>query len=606
MTGVRSLASLHSEPNFHFGNKAVNLSQILSSTPEAGCVLPGFCVTFDMHKDLVAQMQDFDPEIRQCYHELLKSNDCKTVVVRSSADREDGREALFPGVLKSFTSVSTISELRSAIQECTHSAWTSAVKRYADARGVDSRFDFFTVLVQVELQSEYAGVAFTRLPLSCYYSDTMITQLTHGSNHNLVKGLGRSNTYSLICSQAQITYRCLDQAFFVDRSLERQILEMLFQLMLRLKAFFQDQLDVEWGYAHGKLYIYQARFFKTAELPRAKSRSLAAFAENQEQGLKYQAMSFFVRHNMFQREVFFFPKKTPVSEIRSSLLDRAENAPVTVRFSCGHDIGLPRVFADAPDEAAAKIEALKERDWSVIAYRSLDVKESYELYLDREKAVLEYVPGMWESDSRLVADVAVLTDRSLCFWLAKDDRIAKYEDCTGVWRQCVQPTTRTKAYNRFRNFLPFIRELRALFKNDLPLNFHFVSDGEHIYFLNCRLSKEINWTIRNDKELYIVRKVSDCAGWDGRSAILFRPNLRRGEEASISSFIPFLKKTGCPIYVEFGILSHPAIMLREFGISVLPRFNSHSFYKVSNHLFNCLEEENESQAGESVFDTHHL
>lgn len=584
MIGVRSLRSIYSESILYCGNKVGNLSKILSCLPDENCVLSGFCVTFDMHQDISKQMQDYDSEIRRFYRKLIEGNNSATVIVRSSADREDSSEALFPGMFKSFTSISTISELISSIRECVYSAMTPVVKEYSELRGVEYQFDYFTVLIQIELKSEYAGIAFTRFPQS-YYNDTMIIQMTHGDNHNLTKGIGNSNTYSLFCSHTQIIYRCLDSMFIVEKELEQSVFEILFRLIQRIKDIFQDYLDVEWGYAGGKIYIFQVRTIKADIFPSSKDRLVTAFTKDSDQGLKFQSMTFFVENKLFQNEVLLFKKETPYDVIQTSILDRMEKVPLTVRFSCRHDIGLPRVFASTPEEAVLKIKELKKDDWSVIAYRCLDVKESFELYLDQEKTVLEYVPGIWESDSHLMSDVAVVTKSHLYFWLVKDDRLAKYEDSLHEWREQVRPTNLTDAHERFTDFLPIIQKLRVLFKKDFPINFHFVTDGEKSFFLNCRLSEKINWTFHDDKNFFIVRNVSDLAKWNRQSPILFSPNLSRGEEANIMAFIPFLKNVGVPIFVEFGLLSHPAIMLREFGISVFPLFNRHSLHVISN---NCI------------------
>ena len=182
MIGVRSLASIYSESSLCFGNKAINLSKIISCMPDVDCILPGFCVTFDLHMDISDQLEIFKPDISKRYQNLLKSTGYSNVVVRSSADYEDSRIALFPGVFKSFTGVANISSLLSSIKECVRYASTSTVKQYSSLHNNDIPIVYFTVIVQVELKSEYAGIAFSMLPLT-YYNDTMVVQLTCGDNH---------------------------------------------------------------------------------------------------------------------------------------------------------------------------------------------------------------------------------------------------------------------------------------------------------------------------------------------------------------------------------------------------------------------------------------
>lgn len=602
ISGVRSLESISNLNDSNFGNKAINLSSLLSMNWGADYVLPGFCVTVDMHKDILQQLEELKDEIERAYYELLDIHPCKTVIVRSSANREDGEEILFPGVLKSYDCIENFSALYQAIQFCIESAWTEEVEEYTLAHGVEKHFDFFTVLVQVEMQSEYAGVAFTQLPFPYIRNyDTMITQLTSGDNHRLVKGSGMSNIYTLCNSHAHLTYRCLQQALQLESIIEKSLLEKLHDTILKLQEFFRKQLDIEWGYAAGKLYVYQVRALKTSLENGINDRYINAFNGNAEQGLKYQAMNFFVRHNLFQRKAFLFPKETFIGDIKKTLLEQAEDAPLTIRFSNRCDIGLPRFFAASPRDAITEICKMKRDEWSVIAYNALEVNDSFELYLDKEKVILEHVPGIWESDSKLMADTVLLTKNNISFWLSNEMRIAKYEDFSGVCMKKVEPVSLMNAYRCISALFPVIEKLRGLLEKDLPLNFHFISDSERIYFLNCRLSPQINWRVEDSCTLYRISKIADCAEWNGKEPILFEPQLCRGEEKSLVKFIPFLKRVEMPIYVNFGILSHPAIMLREFGINVVPRLLHHNYYRIRN-IFNKKQgEEKMDQKQENPF-----
>lgn len=579
--GVRPLESIYSFSDSHFGNKAINLSYLLSNEIGANYVLPGFCITFDMNNEYLPQLESFKTEIEKLYNELVTVSTRKMVIARSSADREDGTEILFPGVLKSITCITNFSELYQAVRQCVESALEISVRQYTQSHGVRSQFDFFSVLVQEELRAEYSGVAFTHIPYTSD-GDIMVAQLACGDNLDLVKGIGISNLYSLFNNQEQLTYRCMKQEFHIDVAVEKEILEKLYSCISGLKKLFSHQLDIEWGYKSGEIYIYQVRPLKSLQSCTINDRCISAFDGNVDQGLKFQAMQFFVNHNLFQRKVFLFCKNTSIKEIEHTLTEQAVDVPFTVRFSNQYDIGLPRIFAPSLHDAISQIHRLKRDEWSVIAYSSLKVRESFELYLDKDKTILEHVPGMWESDSKLMADVALLTQNNISFWLVNEVRTAKYEDYSGVYMKKSDSIPLTRAYNYMKGFFPIIKKIRLLFERDFPLNLHFVSDGKRLFFLNCRLSQQIDWITHGESTPYVIHDISDCSKWDGKNSILFCPRLSRGEESSLFEFIPFLKQIHVPIYVDFGILSHPAILLREFGINVLPRLTHHKYYKIIN------------------------
>ena len=227
---------------------------------------------------------------------------------------------------------------------------------------------------------------------------------------------------------------------------------------------------------------------------------------------------------------------------------------------------------------------VKKKEWSTIVYNSLEVRSSFELYIDKEKILLEHVPGIWESDSKLMADILLLKKSDAYCWLVDHVRTAKYEDFKGVKTKEIEPINLEKVKIKLERLLPILLKVRKLLDKDLPLNIHFISDGNNFYFLNCRLTDEIHWEYNNDKLGYKVQSVSDLEKWDGKTAILFTPQIKRGDEMSLLAFIPFLKKAKVPIFAEFGILSHPAILLREFGIQVLPKLSEHHFYKIKTNI----------------------
>jgi hypothetical protein len=394
--------------------------------------------------------------------------------------------------------------------------------------------------------------------------------------------MGPSNTYSFCTNQDRFHVRKIAGDIFINQQNEIGVLKKLYQVLSELRRKAGRELEVEWGYSQEKVYIFQIRFAPEsiqAETDLRKSK-IVSFSGDAGQGFKYQAMHFFREQGMFPRKTLFFPHEVSSEDVAQAICSQDLDPPVTVRFSKEGEIGLPRVFAPDREAASNYVRSVKQPDWSVIVYSSLTVQKSYELYIDRDAIILEYVPGMWESDSVLAADTVMLTQGQACFWLVKQPRNARYEDENGICTALVPPTSFEQMKNELFQRISTLRRLREKFSRDLPLNFHFVSDGERDYFLNCRRTHRIFWENRYGGPIQVIEDVSDCGRWDGRSAILFRPRLHRGEELLLFQFIPFLKSLSVPIFVEFGILSHPAIMLRELGISVMPYFLYHDYYEI--------------------------
>ena len=580
IVGVRNLKDLWKEKSLCFGNKA----NVLSNAMQWGeTVLPGFCITFDLKREYNKQLCEFLPQISESYQSLMRERGNCQVIVRSSADWEDGEKALFPGIFRSIPSVMSLSELLQAIQDCIDSTQGAAVKYYTWVNAAECEFRYFTVLVQEDLCSEYAGVAATQIPVAGYAEkDLMMAILTQGNNHALVRGIGPYSTYSFGLTHGELSMRRISGDICMTTKNQDCIFGELYRVLNSLRQKTGRELEIEWGYAEEKVYIFQVRFdiklIPTGAPP--EKEEIASFSSDQEQGLKYQAMHFFREQGLFPRKTLFISRGSLAEEAARILGSWDCSGPITVRFSKEGAIGLPRFFAPGKEAASQYVLTTKQPDWSVIAYPSLTVQKSYELYVDRDVLILEYVPGIWESDSGLAADTVIFTQDRFCIWLVKQPRNAKYEDEKGVYTLQLPPTSLDQIRKELSVRVPTLQRLREIFSRDLPLNFHFVSDGDQDYYLNCRRTSRIFWEDRYGGPVQIIENMDDCSRWDGKSGILFRPKLHRGEEFLLFQFAPFLKSLPVPIFVEFGILSHPAIMLRELGISVIPYFLHHDYFEI--------------------------
>lgn len=580
IAGVRNLKDLWKENSRCFGNKANTLSHAMQW---GNAVLPGFCITFDLKREYNEQLHEFLPEIKQYYQWLIGERGNCHVIVRSSADLEDGEKALFPGIFRSIPGIATLSELLQAIQECTDSSKGAAVKYYAWTNVAECEFRYFTVLVQEELCPEYAGVAATQIPVAGYAEkNLMMAILTRGNNHALVRGIGPYSTYSFMMTHNALSVRRITGDICMAPESQNYLFEQLCRILNDLHQKTGRELEIEWGYTKGTVYIFQVRFdielVHAGALP--ERHEIASLPFDRQQGLKYQAMRFFRKQGLFPRKTLFITRESSAKEAAKILHSWDAPAPITIRFSKEGAIGLPRFFAPSREAASQYVLETKQPDWSVIAYSSLVVQKSYELYIDRDVFILEYIPGIWESDSVLAADTVILTQDRFCIWLVKQPRIAKYEDEKGTYALQVPPTSLDQMKKELSARIPTLRRLREMFSRDFPLNFHFVSDGDQDYYLNCRRTSRIFWEERYGGPVQIIEDIADCSRWDGKSGILFRPKLHRGEEFLLFQFAPFLKSLSVPIFVEFGILSHPAIMLRELGISVIPYFLHHDYFEI--------------------------
>ena len=579
LAGVRNLKDIADLKSPVFGNKANNLSKAIHCGIP---VLPGFCITFELCQEYSVQLMQFYIDLVREYQVLCAQDRDGTpaLIVRSSCEMEDTEYLLFPGVFKSVHDVKGFDALLDAIGVCYDSIHMPAVEQYMSLHENQHEIHYFTVLVQMEQYSDYAGVASSFVPLYDQEDNKiMLVQLTQGSNRTLVRGGGPFNSYTIFKkSSAEIVYRQARRQIAIDTETENVLFAKLHKIIKVLMDVFGTRIGIEWGSCRDEMYIFQVRTIQYHMEACENQRDIIFFQNSCEQGLKYQAMRYFYEQGLFPSKVLFFEKHTEFHEILKGVQELDKNRPVTVRFSSKREIGLPRYFAQCGEEALKFIRDTVQEDWAMVLYNSINVRDSYELYLDARRMILEHIPGMWESDSKLFADTIYVNDGQLDFWLAQEERLAKLEDEQGIVWKMTAPLSQGDAYELAERLFPIAKKLREDFSADLPLNFHFVGDQNNYYFLNCRLSARISNKIDIPEHLYHVASIDDMRRWDGHSSIMFEPDLERGEEVFLTEYIPFLKEVRVPIFVKFGILSHPAIMLREFGIETQPLFLHHTHY----------------------------
>ena len=580
-SGVHDLKEIAGLENELFGNK-VNL---LSKAMQYGIpVPPGFCVTLKLDKDIEKQIAEMTENIREAYRLLCEKSGAEEppLIIRSSCDAEDQKFLLFSGIFQSLHNICGFNALLRAIVCCCQSAQVPAVTQYLRLRHRERPLRFFTALVQSEQRPDYAGIASSAIPLLEQGNEgTILVQLTEGHGSDLLRGIGAFNSYTVFrkCS-GEISFRRIRDEISISSQTANVILSKLYRLMLRLQSIFGAGIGVEWGICGGKLLVFQVRPFCFVGQDGVANRTITALREDSAQGVKYQAMRYFREHGMFSANILLFKKHTPLREIEKRLDTLQTDQSVTVRFSAKQELGLPRYFALNAEDALRYLHRTAREDWSVILYNSIRVLDSYELYLSSDQTILEHIPGMWESDSRLFADAVFQNSGRTDYWLTTERRLAKIEDEEGVSWKIVKPASLECATALMDSLSPVIQKLKRDFADDLPLNFHFVRDECRFYFLNCRLSAQIIRKNGLPGTLHRVAVPDDVRTWDGRAAILFEPDLERGEEIFLLEYIPFLTAAKVPVFVKFGVLSHPAIMLREFGVDIRPVFLRHTHYSI--------------------------
>lgn len=213
-----------------YGGKAVNLAKMLQNSLPVPNGLAVRLNAFDSNGNLT---QDAKTAIQK---HLDKS---KLYAVRSSALAEDAEDASWAGQFESFLNTKPEDVIKK-VEECHNSAKDRA-KAYAHKFRTPSSFSV-AVVIQEMVQPKYAGVLFTRDPITG--EDQLVTEYVKGLGEELVSGRA---------DPMRVTWR-LGESYEVPFDLAQ-----LTDLAQKVEKAFGKPQDIEWVWAEGRMWLVQTR-----------------------------------------------------------------------------------------------------------------------------------------------------------------------------------------------------------------------------------------------------------------------------------------------------------------------------------------------------------
>ena len=236
---------------------------------------------------------DMKDEIISLYRSMGSS---ARVAVRSSATAEDLADASFAGQQETYLNVIGEEELLKKIKDCYASLWGDRAVSYRRKQGYDKQKVSLAVVIQQMIESESAGVIFTKDPTGV--SDDIVINASYGLGEAVVSGTVSPDEYR--CDkEGNVTHKVIGskeirivysengtQTVSVPENLRTaQVLsaEMIRSLVneaINIELHYGQPMDIEWAISDGKIYILQARCITTIDSTESRT-----FTENDFAGL---------------------------------------------------------------------------------------------------------------------------------------------------------------------------------------------------------------------------------------------------------------------------------------------------------------------------------
>jgi len=190
-----------------------------------------------------------------------KSSKPLSLAVRSSAPFEDHSVFSLAGQFKTYLNVSQVDQVVNSVYKCWDSMNSGYVHAYMQQFNYSMKKASMGVLVQKMLRPDFAGVLFTKHPVTGD-ENVLLVEIVRGIGELLVSG--KQEPVRIIVRRIDKT---VDKIYGNDDDIQYfnsfcdfvNVIQELVDLSLKIEKLFKSPQDIEWAFEDGKLWILQSR-----------------------------------------------------------------------------------------------------------------------------------------------------------------------------------------------------------------------------------------------------------------------------------------------------------------------------------------------------------
>ncbi|WP_307345417.1 PEP/pyruvate-binding domain-containing protein [Metabacillus malikii] len=220
---------------------------------------------------------DLEKEIRSAYDALRSSSGGSHVSVRSSAAAEDLQHQSFAGQYETYLNIGSYDHLVESIKKCWVSIWSDQALRYVQHAEMNSKSSKISILVQVMIQADISGVAFSVNPITSD-SDEVVINCSYGLGESVVSGLVTPDMFIVSKLNHDVIHRELgdkeckiigtaegieevptSQQESSSFCVNEEQLKKLTEIVQEIEDYYQYPVDIEFGIRNDDIYVLQTR-----------------------------------------------------------------------------------------------------------------------------------------------------------------------------------------------------------------------------------------------------------------------------------------------------------------------------------------------------------
>lgn len=220
---------------------------------------------------------ELEREITAAYDRI--EHDQPAVAVRSSANAEDLPELSFAGQQETYLNIKGSGEVASAVKKCWASLWTPQALNYRHQNGIAQESVAMSVVVQLLVPADVAGILFTANPATGERSE-MVINASYGLGEAVVSGQITPDTFIVNRSDGSIKESMIgtkelqidatDEQGTVNRDVSSELqsctvlsdeqVRELWEIAEKVVNLYDNvPQDIEWAIRDGEIHLLQSR-----------------------------------------------------------------------------------------------------------------------------------------------------------------------------------------------------------------------------------------------------------------------------------------------------------------------------------------------------------
>src|SRR4030042_2130221 len=290
-------------------------------------------------------------------------------------------------------------------------------------------------------------------------------------------------------------------------------------------------------------------------------------------GIKAYTLKLLKEKGIFEGNLYISSQLLSKELFEKDLLEEGFNDgdELSCRFSnFSRAVHFPRKTCGSFKEAYDFFKTNFKKGDTIIVHNLLHAKYDGTISLLGDELVMEFLEGDWNAGYSLNADTAVFKDRESVWYLYQKIRRVPYVDGTKIKFKRIDPIPNITAEKILKNILPKLPSLRELLSGEFNSLATLIDENGRLqplklHKINPSSTKPLPLS---GNEVFEIKTPSDLRRWDKKTKLLISIPANIDRAVALLRVITEVKKYTDSVYIGYGILSHPAILMREAGLKV--------------------------------------